>query len=82
MRTVASLASAVVLAAGAISPANSLDYDAAKRACKADALNLCLSSINIFHPDYNKIGACLYAHREQLSPDCANQMKNWKPKGK
>lgn len=48
--------------------------------CYADAFKFCSGAIDLLAPDYNKIGACLYAHRDQVDAPCKEALKKWTPK--
>lgn len=49
--------------------------------CMTDALSLCRPVINFLHPDYPKIGQCLYERQNQIQEAACREaiQKYWRP---
>jgi hypothetical protein len=52
------------------------DEQSDRAACMNDALTVC----GQFVPDRDKVGACLYSNRNQISPACRTVMLRYNPK--
>ena len=46
-----------------------------KNACMGDAFSIC----GQFIPDRDRVGACLFANRSHVSPECRTALKGYNP---
>jgi hypothetical protein len=52
------------------------DADQDKQACMSDAFSVC----GQFIPDRERVGSCLFANRNRVSPACREALKRFTPR--
>jgi hypothetical protein len=77
-RTIAAVQIAVVLTAAAIAfaPIAVQAQQDGRQACMQDAFAFC----GQFIPDHERVGACLFANMNRISPACRDLVKHFTPR--
>jgi hypothetical protein len=77
-RTIATIQIAIALTAAAIAfaPLAVQAQQDGRQACMQDAFAFC----GQFIPDYERVGACLFANMSRISPACRELVKHFTPR--